>query len=128
MKGTSDPITLAVARKAVMYSYFSLLGLFTVDSIVALLAGAPVLVVVILWLVRILPLLIFLPGMKRQTPRTAAWLCFIVLLYFTHAVTTAFVPGELLYGVTYALICTVLFSALITWIRLMRKYHGISLQ
>lgn len=128
MKNETDPTTLVIARKAVIYSYSTLLGLFTVDSLMTLLAGAPGLVVLTLWLIRTVPLLIFLPGLKRKTPRTAAWLCFVVLLYFTHAVTVAFVPGELLYGVIYALICTALFSALIAWIRLMRKHHGMTLQ
>lgn len=128
MKNETDPTTLVIARKAVIYSYSTLLGLFTVDSLMTLLAGAPGLVVLTLWLIRTVPLLIFLPGLKRKTPRAAAWLCFVILLYFTHAVTVAFVPGELLYGVVYALICTALFSALIAWIRLMRKHHGMTLQ
>lgn len=123
-----DPASLRGARLAVVSSYFALLGLFTVDALMSLLAGAPVLVAAILWLVRVIPLLIFLPGIRKQAPRAAAWLCFVLLLYFTHAVTTAFVPGELLYGLVYTLLCTALFTALVIWIRLMRKYHGITLQ
>ncbi len=124
----NEPRSLRGARLAVVYSYTALLGLFTVDTLMSLLAGAPVLVAAILWLVRVVPLLIFLPGIRRQAPRAAAWLCFVLLLYFTHAVSLAFVPGEQLYGVVYTLLCTVLFSALVIWIRLMRKYHGITLQ
>jgi len=123
-----DPASLRGARLAVVSSYFALLGLFTVDALMSLLAGAPALVAAILWLVRVIPLLIFLPGIRKQAPRAAAWLCFVLLLYFTHAVTTAFVPGELLYGLVYTLLCTALFTALVIWIRLMRKYHGITLQ
>jgi len=111
-----------------MLSYAGLLGLFTVDGVLTWIRGAPVAVAVVLWAVRVIPLAIFLPGLRRQSPRVAAWLCFAILLYFIHAVTIAFLDGEMLYGILYSLLCAALFTALVTWIRVMRKHYHISLQ
>ncbi len=122
------PFAVYVARRAVLYSYGSLLGLFTMDAVVKLAAGAPVAVALVLWLVASAPLLLFLPGLRSQSPRAAAWLSFAILLYFIHAVTVAFVPGQALYGSVYALLCAALFSALVYWIRVMRKHYHITLQ
>ena len=36
----------------------------------------------IFWLARLLPLLLFLPGMLRDNLRSYIWLCFVSLLYF----------------------------------------------
>ncbi|MEX1032373.1 MAG: DUF2069 domain-containing protein [Cellvibrionaceae bacterium] len=39
------------------------------------------------WLVQCIPLLIFVPGLLRQSHRSYSWLCFVVLLYFIPATT-----------------------------------------
>ena len=36
----------------------------------------------IIWLMGIVPLLIFVPGLVRDAPRTYVWLCFVILMYF----------------------------------------------
>ena len=74
-----------------------------------------------------LPLLIFLPGLRRNTLRSYAWLSFVVLMYFTHAVVTAFVPGELFYGLIYSTLCVGLFCALLMYIRMAKKHLGLTL-
>jgi uncharacterized membrane protein len=48
-----------------------------------------------IWLVRIVPLLVFLPGMLKRNLRSLAWLCFVVLMYFMIAVTEAMSPLRL---------------------------------
>jgi uncharacterized membrane protein len=115
------------SRKAVLAFYFGMLGLFTADAILTLFRGAPIGVAVFLWLFRLLPLLIFLPGLRRNILRTYAWLSFVVLMYFTHAVVTAFVPGELFYGLVYSFLCVALFCALLTYIRMAKKHLGVNL-
>ncbi len=49
-----------------------------------------------LWLAQCLPLLMFLPGILRTSSdrgwRTYSWLCFVVLVYFTHAVVNVMSP------------------------------------
>lgn len=39
------------------------------------------------WLVQCVPLLIFVPGLLRESHRSYSWLCFVVLLYFIPSVT-----------------------------------------
>lgn len=121
------PAVVTQSRKAVLAFYFGMLGLFTADAILTLFRGAPLAVAVSLWLFRLLPLLIFLPGLRRNTLRTYAWLSFVVLMYFTHAVVTAFVPGELFYGLIYSFLCTGLFCALLVYIRMAKKHLGMTL-
>lgn len=49
----------------------------------------------IIWLGKLLPLLIFLPGMLRQHLRSYIWLCFVTLLYFIAQVERMFAqPGS----------------------------------
>ena len=43
-----------------------------------------------IWLVRLLPLLIFVPGMRADRLRSYIWLCFVCLLYFMMLVLRLF--------------------------------------
>lgn len=45
---------------------------------------------VVIWLLLVVPLLIFLPGLWRARPRTHSWLCFVTLLYFAMTVPNVF--------------------------------------
>lgn len=47
-----------------------------------------------LWLVQLLPLLIFFPAMRRDNPRGYIGLCFVLLLYFVKAVEGVFSPAR----------------------------------
>ena len=48
------------------------------------------------WLFKLLPLLIFLPGMLRDRLRTYIWLCFVSLGYFVALVLRLFaLPGNI---------------------------------
>lgn len=77
---------LCTARALVWASYIGLLvlftGLFLLDPIGRW----------SLWLVQVLPLAIFLPGLWRGGHRAYSWLCFVVLIYFIGSVTDAFSP------------------------------------
>jgi uncharacterized membrane protein len=70
---------------------------------------------VVVWCALSLPLLIFLPGLWRASPRSYAWLSFVSLLYFAQAVTALFVAQQRLLDqlnlvASVALfICTLLF-------------------
>lgn len=78
--------TLAVC----WFSYALLLLQQMVDAWVQ---GVPIVV----WLVKIVPLLMFLPGMLKDNLRSFIWLCFICLLYFIVMVQRLFVlPGDTL--------------------------------
>ena len=72
------------------FSYLLLLGQQTADAIVY---EAPW----IIWLAKLVPLLMFLPGMLRDNARSYIWLCFVSLLYFISLVERAFAqPGNVL--------------------------------
>lgn len=121
------PASVNQARQASLMFYFGLLGLFTGKAVVNVISGLPLSVAIFLWLVAILPLSIFIPGLRKNDLRTHAWLCFLILMYFLHAVTVAFTSGTLFYGLLYTLICTGLFCASVTYIKLAKKHLGLKL-
>ena len=51
-----------------------------------------------IWLFKILPLLLFVPGFFSRSHKSAAWLSYVSMLYFILAVLLAFTPGASLWG------------------------------
>lgn len=47
---------------------------------------------VIVWFALSLPLLIFIPGLRRNSINSFSWLSFVALLYFAQSVTALFAP------------------------------------
>ncbi len=71
----------------------------------------------IIWLGKLVPLLIFLPGLLRDRLRTYIWLCFVCLLYFMALVERLFaVPGSPLAAVGTTAVVT-LFIAGMMYVR-----------
>lgn len=71
----------------------------------------------IFWLAKLLPLLIFLPGMLRDRLRTYIWLCFVCLLYFMALVERLFaMPGSIL-AITGTVAVVTLFIAAMMYVR-----------
>ncbi len=71
----------------------------------------------IIWLGKLLPLLIFLPGMIRNNLRSFIWLCFVCLLYFMMLVEALFArPGAWL-PVVGTCAVVVLFVAAMLYVR-----------
>lgn len=64
---------------------------------------------VVVWLLLSLPLLIFLPGMRRGTINSFAWLSFVSLLYFAQSVTSLFVPWWRWLDVLHLIVTVTLF-------------------
>lgn len=46
-----------------------------------------------IWTFKIAPLLLFIPGLIKRSHKTAAWLAYMIMLYFVLAVMLAFTPG-----------------------------------
>ena len=68
----------------------------------------------IIWLGKILPLLIFLPGMLRDNLRSYIWLCFVSLLYFMALTVRLFAqPDSLLQGAGMLCVVTVFVAAML---------------
>ena len=67
----------------------------------------------IIWLGKLLPLLIFLPGLLRDRLRSYIWLCFVSLLYFMALVERLFaVPGSALAVVGTCAVVTLFIAAM----------------
>src|SRR5690554_7229560 len=51
-----------------------------------------------IWLFKILPFIILIPGLIQKRHRTATWLSFMSMFYFILGVLLAFTPGGSLWG------------------------------
>lgn len=71
----------------------------------------------IVWLVYLLPLLIFLPGMLRDRLRSYIWLCFVSLLYFMRLVVSLFATPESALAVTGLASVVMLFIGAMMYVR-----------
>ena len=83
---SADGHWAARARWASMLTWSAYVVLFGQQVIDAWQGGAPW----IIWLGKLLPLLLFLPGMLRDNLRSYIWLCFVSLLYFIALVERIF--------------------------------------
>ncbi len=72
-----------LARSITLVAYVTLILAESADN---LLRGAPTGI----WVLGLLPLLVFLPGMLRDSVRTYIWLCFVILGYFVILVERLF--------------------------------------
>lgn len=109
------PRPVARARLVVLLSYGALVLYFGVASVLSfetLNFAIPV-----IWLIQVLPLLIFARSLYHTHLRTYGWLCFVVLLYFLHAVLVAFDPSRRVLGIIEVTLCSVMFVALVVFIR-----------
>lgn len=83
--------TAPAAHAVSLLLYFVILGLlvlttFWPDPV----AGASTWV---LLTIKLLPLLILLPGLIKKSSKTYQWLCFIIMIYFTDGVVRAYLTG-----------------------------------
>ena len=91
----------------VMASLSILVGLQLVESALQ----QPPLIV---WLMRVLPLLIFVPGMWRDKLRSYIWLCFVCLLYFMVLVLRLFAePTNMLLVTAMSSLVTLFISSML---------------
>ena len=71
----------------------------------------------IIWLGKLLPLLIFVPGMARDRLRSYIWLCFVSMLYFISLVERLFaLPGSVV-AITGMSAVVTLFIASMLYVR-----------
>lgn len=75
------------------FSYFALILALSLSTWVWVQEGRVPSITI--WLIRIVPLLIFVKGVMAEDLRSLAWLCFVVLLYFVMAVTESMSPFAL---------------------------------
>lgn len=74
----------------------------------------------------LLPLMLFIPGMLRDNPRTLIWICFVTLMYFAVSVDNLAGPAPNTLDLIESLLCVVLFVAAMMFSRW--KQQQINLQ
>ena len=97
-------------RQLVLLCFFGLPVVFTLSLLVVPGCGRQPSIVI--WLLHMLPLLLFVLGVIRQNVRTHVWLCFVMLGYFLLAVQNIFVCQSLLSAIEVALIVVLFISAM----------------
>lgn len=98
---------LALARTLTFVAYGLLLASFCVWQLIR--PGGPR---YFAWTVQLVPLLIFLPGLRRDNPRAHIGLCFVLLLYFIKAVEGMFSPARA--WIDYALLILTVFLFIVS--------------
>lgn len=86
-------ITQAQAAQLQRYCLWSLTALLVWMAIEVAFANLSLLASLLVWLVQAVGLLWFLPGLRRGNAGSAAWLGYVLMLYFIFAVLSAFAPG-----------------------------------
>ncbi|WP_430462943.1 DUF2069 domain-containing protein [Thalassolituus sp. LLYu03] len=70
-----------------------------------------------IWLFKILPLLLFVPGLIQRKHSTSAWLSYMTMLYFVLAVLLAFTPGASGWGWAMTISTLVMFLSSMLYTR-----------
>jgi uncharacterized membrane protein len=82
---------VAITRNILLLFYLGLLAIYTLETVLE--AYPTVKVQVFILLVKLVPLVVFSPGLLRGNYKTCLWLCFVLLLYFTVNITRLFEPN-----------------------------------
>ena len=64
-----------------------------------------------IWVLKCLPLFLFIPGIVRGYPRWLAWLCFVILFYFISSVVSAWLSPYDWINYVKVILCVLLFSS-----------------
>ena len=102
-------------RFGAMLCFYCLIFFFAVSTYLALTSLN--FSVLVIWLIQIIPLLLFAPGLHLNMMRSNIWLSIVCLLYFTHGVLVAFDPERTLAGLIEISLCIGLFSCLTLWVK-----------
>lgn len=103
-----------ITRQISLLSYVALLAVFTLGTLVYPSCNRSPNTVI--WVVHVLPLLVFLPGMLKQNVRSYVWMTFLLLGYFMMSVSTVFACPSTLMLLEVGLI-VVLFIAAMMYVR-----------
>ncbi len=101
---------VTISHRAAAFSLGALLATQAVESFDQ---QAPLLI----WLVRLLPLLIFVPGMRADRLRSYIWLCFVCLLYFMALVLRLFADPTSMVSIVGMVSVVTLFVSSMLYVR-----------
>lgn len=112
---SASPQNRRLSEWLIQGSFFGLFLVYTLATLLLPPEGRQANVVV--WLIQVVPLSIFIPGVWQMHRRTLVAACFIVLFYFVISVTEVLGPlPRILDFVELGLLC-LFFTAVITYIR-----------
>jgi|TARA_R110002072_G_scaffold1815_8_gene15378 uncharacterized membrane protein len=106
-------VTLGLRSSAELLTWLSWSALLLQQTVDAWQSQAPVFI----WAVKLLPLMMFLPGMLRDNLRSYIWLCFICLGYFLVLVQRVFAQPDSLLVISGLVAVVVLFNAAMLYVR-----------
>lgn len=91
------------AWRALVASYLGLMLVLLLQTFSNKPEGLNDLVMILLvglgmWMLKVLPLLLFIPGLLKRSHKAASWLAYVMMLYFVLAVLLVFSPGAGLWG------------------------------
>jgi len=75
------------------YSVWGLIALLVRMAVEVAFTELSLLASLVVWLVQAIGLLWFVPGLRRGNASSAAWLGYVLMMYFVFAVLSAFAPG-----------------------------------
>jgi len=88
-----DELKQLQATQLQRYSLWSLIALLVWMAVEVAFAQLSLLASLLVWFVQAIGLLWFVPGLRRGNASSAAWLGYVLMLYFVFAVLSAFAPG-----------------------------------
>ena len=83
----------AQLQRYCLWSLTALLVWMAIEAVFGAPAGMSLLASFVVWLFQAVGLLWFVPGLRRGNASSAAWLGYVLMLYFIPAVLSAFAPG-----------------------------------
>lgn len=104
---------VTLSARASRLTWLSWAALLAQQSVDAGLQQAPWFI----WLLKLMPLLIFLPGMLKDKLRSYIWLCFVCLGYFMVLVQRIFAQPDSLLVVSGLASVVLLFTAAMMYVR-----------
>lgn len=117
--GQVKPLKNIIALRLAWFSYVMLLLMMILTSLPGQIPeGSSVLFIL---LVKLIPLLIILPGLIRDRLRAHIWLCFIILFYFTQSVVETFLSLGSVMDLLITSLTVLLFLASMLYIKWERK-------
>jgi uncharacterized membrane protein len=107
------PVSSALRSGAARFTWLSFAVLLLQQAADAWAHQAPWFI----WVLKLMPLLIFLPGMCRDNLRSYIWLCFVCLGYFLILVQRIFAQPDSLLVVSGLVAVVILFIAAMLYVR-----------
>lgn len=117
---TQRPTKNIVALQLTWTSYVLTLLMMIVTSLPAYIPEGSSVTVILL--VKLIPLLILLPGLVKDTLRSHIWLCFIILFYFTQSVVETFLSSGAFTDIFITSLTVVIFLSSMFYIKWERTF------